>query len=457
MVGVADNSSFLKSYKPKTRERRFALALARPLRSFLKIQASGGILLLAATVTAIAWANSPFSDTYHRIFDAPIVFDVGAIKLLDLTVGKFVNDALMTLFFFVVGLEIKREITVGALRERRAAALPAIAALGGMVFPALIYFAFNRSGVGVDGWGIPMATDIAFAVGVVSLLGNRVPGVMKIFLLSLAIVDDIGAIAVIAIFYTSDISGVWLLTSAAAVLVVVGMRRVGIWWTPAYVLVGFFLWFAVHESGVHSTIAGVILGLLTPARPHIEQQPENVQVLDSLGENPQASTIRRANFELKEQVSVVERLEDLLHPVSSFLIIPLFALANAGIELSSETFSNALTSTITLGVIAGLLFGNIIGITTFTWLSIKSGLTSLPTGATYTHVVGLAATAGIGFTVSLFIAGLAFSEAQLTEAKIGILVGSVLAAFLGATILLRAKAIEEVETDDPALVGATVS
>ncbi|MCY4457021.1 MAG: Na+/H+ antiporter NhaA [Acidimicrobiaceae bacterium] len=454
---MVDNPPTLSSLKPATRERRFALALARPLRKFLKIQAAGGILLLGATVAALVWANSPFSDSYHRIFETMIVVDLGQVELLHVTVGEFVNDALMALFFFVVGLEIKREITVGALRERRAAALPAIAALGGMVCPALIYFAFNPSGAGVDGWGIPMATDIAFAVGVVSLLGDRVPSAMKVFLLSLAIVDDIGAIAVIAIFYTNSISSAWILASVASVVVVVAMRRAGIYWTPAYVMVGVFLWYAVHESGVHSTIAGVVLGLLTPAHPHIDIELSKDEVLRTLVGEPNPRTVRQANFELKEHISVVERLEDLLHPVSSYLIIPIFALANAGIELSTETVSNALTSSVTLGVAAGLVFGNIVGITAFTWLSVKSGLTSLPSGATWTHVVGLAATAGIGFTVSIFIAGLAFSDAQLTEAKIGIVGASVIAAVLGASILLRANQVEEVETDDPTLVGASAS
>ncbi len=441
--------------KRPTRELRFVEALGRPVRKFLRIQAAGGILLLAATFAALIWANSSYSDVYHELLETHISIEIGSHDLLDLPLEAWINDALMAVFFFVVGLEIKREFVVGTLRDPRAAALPAIAALGGMILPAGIYFLFNPGGVGADGWGIPMATDIAFAVGVVSLLGNRVPGVMKVFLLTLAIVDDIGAIAVIAIFYTSDVSVGWLLAAVAAIFLVVGMRRAGVSWTPAYVVVGFFLWFAVHDSGVHATIAGVILGLLTPARPLNQVQPDEEPVLRALRGDANAMVVRRVNVELKDQVSVAERLEDLLHPVSSFLIIPVFALANAGIELSTETVSDAASSPITIGIAAGLVLGKLIGITLATWVGVKSGLTSLPPSANWTHVIGLAATAGIGFTVSLFIAGLAFSDPLLTEAKIGIVAASVVAAVIGSVILLRAKEVEEIETNDPKLLGTT--
>ena len=441
--------------KRRSREFRFVSALGRPLRKFLRIQAAGGILLLGATVVALIWANSAYSDVYHEILEKPVKIEIGSHVLLNLTIEAWINDALMAIFFFVVGLEIKREFVVGTLRDPRAAALPAIAAIGGMVLPAAIYFALNPSGAAADGWGIPMATDIAFAVGVVSLLGDRVPSVMKVFLLTLAIVDDIGAIAVIAIFYTSNLSSVWLFAAVGAILVVVGMRRAGVGWTPAYVVVGFFLWFTVHESGVHATIAGVILGLLTPAIPLNEVDPDEEPVLSALRGDANAMVVRRANFELKDQVSVVERLEDLLHPVSSFLIIPIFALANAGIDLSTQTIADAATSPITLGIAAGLVFGKTVGVTLATWLSVKSGLTALPPSATWTHVVGLAATAGIGFTVSLFIAGLAFADPLLTEAKIGILGASVVAAVVGAMILMRTKPVAEIETDDPMLVGTS--
>jgi Na+:H+ antiporter, NhaA family len=433
-------------------DRRLARRVGRPVRNFLRIEAAGGILLLLATIVALIWANSPWSDLYHEILETHIVLQFGDFLLLDEPVELWINDALMAIFFFVVGLEIKRELAVGYLRDPRAAALPAIAAMGGMIAPALIYIAFNPSSPGFDGWGIPMATDIAFALGVVSLLGNRVPSVMKVFLLTLAIVDDIGAIAVIAIFYTDDFSTGWFLVAVLAIGVVVLMRLVKIWWIPAYVVVGSFVWLAVFESGIHATIAGVILGLLTPALPLKREVTEDEEVVRlAMQGGASAVVVRRANFELKERVSVVERLENALHPFTSYLIIPIFALANAGVELSSDTINAAVSAPITLGVTFGLVVGKIIGVSTATFLAVKFGIARLPRGATWTHVVGLSAMAGIGFTVSLFITGLAFGDAQLLsdEARIGILTASAIAAVIGTLILLRARQVIEVDVDDP--------
>ena len=430
-------------------DRRLARRVGRPVRNFLRIEAAGGILLLAATTTALVWANSPWSDSYHEILETHISISVGELVHLDESVRHWINDALMVVFFFVVGLEIKRELVVGELRDPRAAALPAIAAIGGMVVPAAIYIALNSSTPEFDGWGIPMATDIAFAIGVVSLLGNRVPSAMKVFLLTLAIVDDIGAIAVIAIFYTDDFSAGWFLVAMAAILVVLLMRIVKIWWIPAYVLVGAFVWLAVFESGIHATIAGVILGLITPAvplKPESKEDDIDDVIRAAVRGDASAPVVRRANFELKEQVSVVERLEDALHPFSSYLIIPLFALANAGVELSSDTLSEAVTAPVTLGVVFGLVFGKIFGVSVATAIAVKSGVARLPRAATWTHVLGLASIAGIGFTVSLFITGLAFDDQLLAdEARIGILAASAIAAVIGALILLRATPVIEVE------------
>ncbi|GJM37317.1 MAG: Na(+)/H(+) antiporter NhaA [Acidimicrobiales bacterium] len=433
-------------------ERRLARRVGRPVRNFLRIEAAGGILLLIATIAALVWANSPWSDSYHDILETHISIHVGDLVHLDESVLHWINDGLMAIFFFVVGLEIKRELVVGELRDPRAAALPAIAAIGGMVVPAAIFIAFNSSGPEFDGWGIPMATDIAFAVGVVSLLGNRVPSAMKVFLLTLAIVDDIGAIAVIAIFYTDDFSSGWFLVAMAAILLVLVMRVVKIWWIPAYVLVGAFVWLAVFESGIHATIAGVVLGLITPAVPLLpESEEEDVDdvIRAAVRGDASAPVVRRANFELKEKVSVVERLEDVLHPFSSYLIIPIFALANAGVELSGDTLREAATAPLTLGVVFGLVVGKIVGVSLATGIAVKSGIARLPRAATWTHVFGLSAIAGIGFTVSLFITGLAFDDALLVdEARIGILAASAIAAVVGVLILLRAKAVVEVDIDD---------
>ena len=436
-------------------DRRLARSVGRPVRNFLRIEAAGGILLLVATITALVWANSPWSDSYHEILETHIVFEIGDLLHLDEPIEAWINDALMAIFFFVVGLEIKRELVVGELRDPRAAALPAIAAIGGMVVPAAIYIAFNGASPEFDGWGIPMATDIAFAIGVVSLLGSRVPSAMKVFLLTLAIVDDIGAIAVIAIFYTEKFSSGWFVVAIIAIGVVLLMRLARIWWIPAYVVVGCFVWLAVFESGIHATIAGVILGLITPAVPlKPEAADDDEMIIKAIRGEAPAPVVRRANFELKEQVSVVERLEDVLHPFSSYLIIPIFALANAGIELSSATLRDAATSSVTLGVVFGLVFGKIVGVSLFAWIAVKSGIASLPRAATWTHLFGLAAMAGIGFTVSLFITGLAFNDDVVgtliaDEARIGILAASAIAAVLGTLILLRAKEVIEVDVDDP--------
>lgn len=426
------------------------------MREFLAIEAASGMFLIAATVLALVWANSPWSESYHDFLDFHISIEFGSLLTLDESLEHWVNDGLMVIFFFVVGLEIKRELVSGELRGPRAAALPAMAAVGGMIVPALIFFAMNQGGPGADGWGIPMATDIAFAVGVVALLGNRVPSAMKVFLLTLAIVDDIGAIAVIAVFYTEDVSTPWLLASLGISFVVVLMRIARIWYIPAYVLVGGFLWLAVFESGIHATIAGVVLGLITPARPLRDYSDvegadpaEDPHVGAAIAGQASASVVRRATFELRERVSVAERLQEVLHPFSSFLIIPVFALANAGIEISGDSISDAVRSDVTIGVIVGLVLGKLLGVSFFTWIAVKSGLSSLPRGATFVHVVGLAAIAGIGFTVSLFITNLAFDDAVVIEgAKLGILAASILAAIIGMLVLSRANEVIEIEMED---------
>jgi len=432
-------------------DRTLARRVGRPVREFLAIEAAGGVLLIAATVAAMVWANSPWSGGYHSLFESDINLQFGSILTLDLSVEAWINDALMALFFFVVGLEIKRELVSGELKDPRAAALPAIAAVGGMVVPALIYVAFNLGGA-THGWGIPMATDIAFALGVVSLLGSRVPGAMKVFLLTLAIVDDIGAIVVIAVFYTTDLSLGWLAIAAVLLLVVIIMKAARIRYIPAYIFVGIFVWLAVFESGVHATIAGVLLGLLTPALPLKPDVPEDQDfVRQVMGGEASAPLVRRASFDLNEQVSVAERLADFLHPYTSFIIIPLFALSNAGIEISREALSVAATSDVTLGVVFGLVVGKLVGISAFAWIGVKSGMSKMPRGANWTHVIGLAAIGGIGFTVSLFVTGLAFENPLFTDdAKIGIVVASVVASVVGSLILIRAKEVTEVDFEAPA-------
>ena len=410
---------------------------------FLGIEAAGGILLMVATVVALVWSNSPWSGGYHDLWHTEFHLGVGDFRLEHhghaLTLAEVVNDALMAVFFFVVGLEIKRELVEGHLRNRRAALLPAAGALGGMVVPAAIYLVFNQSGDASAGWGIPMATDIAFAVGILSLLGNRISTPLKVFLLSLAIVDDIGAIIVIAVFYTSDLATGWLALAAATTVAVVVLTRLKIWYMPMYVLLGLVLWYAMFRSGVHATIAGVIMGLLTPAGALLapgEVGPIDVVSLDAEG-------LRSAKFRMNESVSVAARLERNLHPITGFVIIPLFALANAGIEISGDSLRDALGSGVTIGVVFGLVVGKVVGVSLFTIGAVRLGISALPSGATVRHIVGVSAIAGIGFTVSLFVTGLAFDDLGLQdEAKVGILAGSAIAALVGVVILLGARSPE---------------
>ena len=417
--------------------------VARPVLRFIDREVAGGVLLLLATTAALIWANSTWADGYNSFWHAEIELVVGPWHLPHLSVGHFVNDALMALFFFVVGLEIKRELVTGDLRSFRAAALPAIGALGGMVVPAALYFALNTAGEASRGWGITMATDIAFAVGIVALLGARVSPKIKLFLLTLAIVDDIGAIVVIAIFYTSDLSLSWLLIALAGLVGVWLLQRLRVWAIPVYAVLGIFIWYATLESGVHATIAGVALGLLTPARPLLNQRDAQ-QIVDALPSDASVAEVRHVSFLAQESVPLTERLENMLHPFTAFLIIPIFALANAGIELSGDKISDAASSNVTLGIVLGLVVGKPLGITLFAWVATRFGF-ALPEGVHWPQFVGMGFAAGIGFTVSIFVAGLAFESSAVTDlAKIGILIASLVAAVL-ALLLMRFKSSSTTE------------
>ncbi len=435
---------------------------------FLAQEATSGVLLLAATAIALIWANSPWSESYLHFWETEIEFAIGGWHPFEhdghpLSLELWVNDALMVLFFFVVGLEIKLELVDGDLREPRVAALPAVAALGGMVVPAAVYFALNAGGSGADGWGIPMATDIAFAVGVLALLGPRVPRRLKLFVLTLAIVDDIGAILVIALFYTANLSLAWLAVAIGGLALITVMQRFRIWYMPVYAVVGIGVWYATFRSGVHATIAGVAIGLLTPAQPLLGAR--RFEALEEIvsGESANPAGLRNANFRLRESVSVASRLIRSLSPWTSFFVIPVFALANAGIGLSGDAVGDALSSSVTLGVILGLVVGKPVGIFCATWLAAKAGLASLPEGVTFRHVFGAGAVAGIGFTVALFISRLAFDdELIIDQSIIGILVASMVAALIGAAVLWTAPpavshgdedAAPEDESPDPEPVG----
>ena len=417
-------------------DRLLARRLARPVARFLAIEASSGILLLIATVVALLWANSPWKDSYASFLNAPVIFDAGPVGF-HLTVHKFVNDALMAFFFFVVGIEIKRELVRGELRDRKAAALPIAAALGGMIVPALIYVLFNAGTPTAQGWGIPIATDIAFAVGIVSLLGNRVPVALKLFLLSLAVADDLGAIAVIAIFYSKSISFLWLGGAVVLLAMVWFMRRRRIWYGPMYFALGVVVWYCMLKSGVHPTVAGVAMGFLIPTDPLLPDLDAEA-IADRLEnrEELSAEDVQHASFFIKESVPVGERLVDRLLPWTSYVVIPLFALCNAGVLLTSEAMGQAVGSSVTWGVGLGLLVGKTIGVFGAAMLAIKLGIAVRPRGATNLHMIGIALAAGIGFTVALFVTGLAFEEpAYAEQAKVGILMASFVAAALSAAVL----------------------
>lgn len=434
--------------------------LARAVRPFIRfshVEAAGGIVLVAATVVALVWANSPWKGGYEALWAANVRLEFGSY-VFDEDVGHVVNDLLMAVFFFVVGMEIKRELVVGELCDRRAIALPAMAALGGMVVPAALFLAFNFGGDGARGWGIPMATDIAFALGVVALLGSRVPPAVKVLLLTLAIVDDIGAIAVIAVFYTDRVEFEFLIAAVVIAAGVTLMHRAHVVYPPAIMFAGFALWLAVYESGVHATIAGVVMGLLTPARPLQSDldAEELVNVLEN-DDDIRANEVRATAALIRGSVSACDRLIDGLHPWTSYLIVPIFALANAGIVLSTDSISSP--SAVLSGVAVALVVGKFIGVTSFSWIAIRLGFARLPEGARWGHVMGVGAVAGIGFTVSLFITGLAFDDVGIQEdAKIGILAASIFAALSGAAIILAVARAERasaapVESEGAAVIG----
>jgi NhaA family Na+:H+ antiporter len=416
---------------------------------FLAQETTSGILLLIATAAALIWANLPgeLGESYHHFWETHVDFAIGDWHLFDETLEAFVNDALMALFFFVVGMEIKSELMTGELRDPRVAALPAIGAFGGMLVPAAIYTAFTVGTDGASGWGVPMATDIAFAVGLLALLGPSVPQRLKLFLLTLAIVDDIGAILVIAVFYTTDIELGWLAAAAIGVVMVGLLTKYRVWYTPLYAVIGVGIWYATFRSGVHATIAGVVLGLMAPALPLLQGRAfESVEDVLS-GDRVDPGRIMDANWKMKEQVAVTTRLTQLLSPWTSFIIIPIFALANAGIPLTADSLSSALSSRVTLGVILGLVVGKTVGVTLFSYLAVRFNLASLPNGVTFAHILGGGAVAGIGFTVALFITRLAFAgeggdggSPLADEAIKGVLVASVLATMLGFVLLRWAAA-----------------
>ncbi|MCB0390515.1 MAG: Na+/H+ antiporter NhaA [Bdellovibrionales bacterium] len=430
-----------------------------PIEDFLRTETSSGLILMGVTIIALIWANSPFYHLYHNFIEMNVGFTIGSL-VVSKTIHHWVNDGLMVVFFFVVGLEIKRELIQGELSTPKKAALPMFAAIGGMVFPAIIYAIFNHGGPGASGWGIPMATDIAFAVGVLSLMSRKVPFSLKIFLLALAIVDDLGAVLVIAFFYTDHIVasslGIAMLTFVMTyVLRVAGIRNILV-----YIVLGIIAWFAVLSSGVHSTIAGVILGLMTPLQAFYDRFNLAEMLKDTVDDlikelntddrednvkNNLSSKAKDHVYKIQhfshESISPLDRLIHALHPWVSFLIMPIFAFVNAGVRIEGISFDSFVANDISLGVVLGLLFGKPIGVLLFSMLAVKTGIARLPRNVTWLHMTAVGFLAGIGFTMALFVAHLALETGPVLEtySKLGILTASLLAGAIGSGLLTFTK------------------
>lgn len=435
--------------RPPAQERSYAGRVLAPLQEFIEQEAFGGILLLLCTVAALIGANSPWADVYINLWQTTLTIGFGT-SVLAKPLLLWINDGLMAVFFFVVGLEIKREVLVGELTSPRQAALPIAAALGGMLVPAGLYLAFNVGTEGATGWGIPMATDIAFALGVLALLGQRVPVALKVFLTALAIADDVGAVLVIALFYTADISWMSLGIGAGFLVFLAVVNRAGARHPLIYAVLGIGLWLAFLKSGVHATVAGVMLAMTIPSRTRIDStefltrtqamlsefERTGVPGKDVLLNEKQEVAIKGIETACEQVGSPLQRMEHALHPWVTFAIMPLFAFANAGVALSGGP-STTLTHSVSLGIVAGLMIGKPVGITLFAWLAVRSGLALRPAGVTWRHIHGAGWLGGIGFTMSLFIASLAFGDSGLLDvAKIGILAASLVSG-IGGWIILR--------------------
>jgi Na+/H+ antiporter NhaA len=419
--------------------------LGASARAYLSTEAGSAIVLLAAALVALLWVNSPWGDSYERFWHTTLAIELGGERFA-LDLRHWVNDGLMAFFFFVVGLEIRRELDMGELRERKRIAVPVIAAVGGMALPAIIYLLINAGQSSAHGWGMVMATDTALALGVLALAGSRAPARLRSFLLTFVIVDDIVAISVIAVFYAGNIDPVALSVAGGLVLVAFALHRAGLGRQGFLLLIGVPLWFATHEAGIHATIAGVVLGMLTPARQPPRPELEQVTALTrAFREQPTPETAREAGRSIQRAVSPNERLQYAIHPWTSFLIVPIFALANAGLQLNADILRQSLTSPITIGAVVGLALGKPLGIVGASWLASRRKFGALPLAVGWPPLVAAGSVAGIGFTVSLLIAELAFEGADLAEAKVGILSASLLAAGIGSLIFRQIGRIPEPE------------
>lgn len=424
--------------------------ILRPFQRFFRKEAASSILLLAATIIALFWANSNFAETYHGFWHTKISFSFGDFRISK-TLFHWINDGLMALFFFTVGLEIKREILVGELASPKKALLPVIAALGGMIFPGLIYMAFNFGSSDIGGWGIPMATDIAFALGAIAIFGNKLPVGLRIFLAAFAIADDLGAVFIIAIFYTKEIVWFCILVCLFLILCLAIANLLWIRWTLIYAILGLTIWFFVLGSGIHPTVAGVIVSLFIPARGRYDTDRflQNVNTImekfeceeQSCGHsillnNEHMYAVHALELACHDVETPLQRMMHALHPWVAFLILPLFAMSNTGLTFHDMIFSKMVTNTISLGIIFGLVFGKPLGIMLFSFIAVKTKAAYLPKDTKWSHILGGAMLGGIGFTMSLLITDLSFATSQiLNYAKISILTASALSAMIGLVFL----------------------
>jgi len=438
------------AWQPLWRLAQFA---GRPIERFLHIEAASGVVLMVAAAVALGWANSPWAAGYAHFWHTPIGFRVGPFSF-ERTLEWYVNDGLMVIFFFVVGMEIRREVHSGELSTWRRAALPAAAALGGILVPAGIYVAVAGAPATRSGWGVPMATDIAFAVGILTLLGRRVPAALRVLLLALAVIDDLGAIVVIAVFYSSGISPIGLACAALGLLGILALQWFGVRAKLAYVLPALVAWAGVYAAGIHPTIAGVIIGMMTPIRAWRGADgfvlDVNVELERLVKFNPNllsshelAGVLQQVDVARREAMSPAESLIAKLHPWVAFGIMPVFALANAGVSVSGVSLDDG-ASSVVVGVSLGLVVGKPSGVVLASWLALRTGFGSLPEGMSLRHVVVLGVVAGVGFTMALFIAQLAFADAQLlAAAKLAVLAASAAAACLGLVLgRLLLKAVD---------------
>ena len=423
----------------------FARRLLLPAQTFIHAQAVSAIVLLAAALLAVIWANSPWSESYEDLWTHVIVLDLGIFSIEE-SAHRWSSDGLMVLFFFVVALEIKRELVHGELSSRRKAMLPVAGALGGMVLPAAIYLLFNAGGQGERGWGIPMATDTAFALGVLALVGRRIPAEVRVFLLALAIVDDIGAILVLAVFYTESVSVAALAIALLLLALIALMNRIGVTSLTPYFVVGAFIWVAFLKSGIHATIAGVMLGALAPATPYLAKDIfmeragallRRLKTATMQDDQEGAETVLGEIEELTTAVEApVDRLVRILQPWISYGVVPIFALANAGIVITGDAVRDAATSSVTFGIILGLLVGKAVGITSVAWLAVRFGIASMPRRMNWLQLASIGMVAGMGFTVSLFFTEISFGGvAPTSDAKMGIFSASIVAGVLGYLML----------------------